>query len=112
VLAGQTAAPKAASGKAPNDLAAKDRGLIAGFKRKGIKDVVLMNRLDPNQPYNVRPYGNAEKGTGWLGQGRIVRKGERGIRGLFHVSQTDPLPQPKAAPPKKGKGKPQLAPVA
>src|SRR5262245_48638974 len=93
VMQGQGAAPKAASGKAPNDLASKDRGLIAGFKRKGIKeaDIVLMDRADPSKPYNVRPFGNAEKKNGWIGRGRMVRRGERGVRGLFHISQT---PQP------------------
>ena len=27
----------------------------------------------------------------WLKAGRQVRKGERSVRGLFHVSQTDPI---------------------
>ena len=75
-----------------------------------------MNRADPSQPYDVRPF------KGWLDQGRIVRKGQRGIRGLFHVTQTDPLPvkaSPKTAPaqskpatPKVGKAKGKLQPAA
>jgi len=57
----QGAAPSGAapSAKPGNSLEAKDRGLIAGFKRKGIKeaDIHLMDRNDPTKPYNVRPYG-------------------------------------------------------
>jgi hypothetical protein len=112
---GQGAAP---SGAAPQPKSTfgqfnpiqKDRGLIAGFKRKGIKesDIKLMDRNDPKAEFNVRPYGNAEKGSGWLGQGRVVRKGERGVRGLFHVSQTDPLVPAKPSP---VKDKPSLKSV-
>ena len=103
VLAGQTAAPKASSHflpkgekAAPSDLAAKDQHLINTFHRKGFKDVVLMDRDDPTKPFDVRPF------KGWLDQGRIVRKGQKGVRGLFHLTQTDPLPSAKTA---KGKGK-------
>jgi hypothetical protein len=100
VLAGQTAAPKASSHflpkgekAAPSDLASKDQHLINAFHRKGFKDVVLMDRSDPAKDYNVRPF------KGWLEQGRIVRKGQRGVRGLFHVTQTDPLPGKASAKP-------------
>ena len=95
VLAGQTATPKATSkpqflpkgGKAaPSDLASKDQHLINAFHRKGFKDVQLMDRTDPTKPFNVKPF------KAWLDQGRIVRKGQRGIKGLFHVTQTDLLP--------------------
>jgi hypothetical protein len=58
-------------------LAAKDASLVRGFVRKGFKDVVLMDRNDPSKPFNVRPF------KAWLEQGRLVRKGERSIRGLF-----------------------------
>src|SRR5262249_29038210 len=101
VLAGQTATPKASTSKflakgeraALSDLASKDQQLINAFHRKGFKDVVLMDRTDPNKPLNVRPF------KGWLEQGRIVRKGSKGIRALFHVHQTDPLPgKPSAKP--------------
>jgi hypothetical protein len=76
-------------------LASKDKSLLSTFTRKGFKDVQLMDRTDPSKPFNVRPF------KGWLDQGRLVRKGEHGVRGLFHVSQTDPV---KAAPanPKPG----------
>ena len=74
---------------APSDLASKDAALINAFHRKGFKDVVLMNRSNPNADYNVRPY------KGWLEQGRVVRKGQKGVRGLFHLHQTDPLPSAK-----------------
>jgi hypothetical protein len=82
---------------APTDLASKDAALINAFHRKGFKDVQLMDRTDPNKPFNVRPF------KGWLEQGRIVRKGSKGIRGLFHQHQTDPLPSAKPAK----KAKPQ-----
>ncbi len=55
----QGAAPKAASSAKPgNGLEAKDRALIAGFKRKGIKetDIKLMDRANPTADYNVRPF--------------------------------------------------------
>ena len=73
-------------------LAAKDRSLLMGFARKGFKDVVLLDRNDPTKPFNVRPF------KGWLDQGRLVRKGERGIRGLFHISQTEPVTKAPAKP--------------
>jgi hypothetical protein len=76
-------------------LAHKDRALIAGFKRKGFADVVLMDRTDPSKPFNVKPF------QAWIKEGRLVRKGEHGVRGLFHISQTEPV---TAAPkePKEG----------
>jgi len=90
------------------DPARKDRQLLAAFKRKGFTDVVLLDRADPSKPFNVKPYGSAEKGTGWLAEGRVVRRGERGVRGLFHITQTDivgattnaPASPPKANIPK------------
>jgi hypothetical protein len=94
VMQGQNATPKASSPRflprgekaAPSDLASKDAALINAFHRKGFKDVVLMDRTDPAKPFNIKPF------KAWLSDGRIVRKGQRGIRGLFHVTQTDPLP--------------------
>jgi hypothetical protein len=73
-------------------LSAKDRALKATFTKRGIKDVVLMDRDDLTKPFNVRPYGkvNADGSkTGWLALGRQVRKGETSVRGLFHETQTD-----------------------
>jgi hypothetical protein len=92
-LAAQGAAPSQPSGPflpkgshaAPSDLAAKDAALIAAFKRKGFADVVLMDRSDKSKPFNVRPF------KGWLDQGRMVRKGSKSVKGLFHITQTDPL---------------------
>src|SRR5262249_40258952 len=77
----------------PSDLASKDASLINAFHRKGFKDVQLMDRSDPTKDYNVRPF------KGWIEQGRIVRKGSKGIRGLFHITQTDPLPGKASAKP-------------
>jgi hypothetical protein len=101
----QGAAPKGAAPQPKNsfgkfDPIAKDRQLLAAFHRRGFKDVQLLDRNDPTKPYNVRPFGSAENKTGWLGQGRIVRRGERGVRGLFHIDQTDPV-QPMT-PERKG----------
>lgn len=71
-------------------LAAKDEAITRGFARKGIK-VTLMDRADPSKEFDVRPF------KGWYERGRVVRKGERGVRGLFHVSQTQPLEESAAA---------------
>jgi hypothetical protein len=43
--------------------------------------------------------------------GRVVRRGERGVRGLFHVDQTDVIPAKQAPAPKGklfGKAKPHV----
>lgn len=68
------------------DRALKRRSAIGkGFARKGIK-VTFVNetgRFD-----NVKPFKT------WLLEGRVVRKGEHGIRGLFHISQTDTFVPP------------------
>jgi hypothetical protein len=39
----------------------------------------------------------------WIAEGRVVRRGEWGVRGLFHIDQTDVIAA-KGAPP-KAKGK-------
>jgi hypothetical protein len=96
VNAAQTKGGTARKSKA-DLLSAKDKALVAGFSRKGFKDVVLMDRTDPTKPFNVRPF------NGWISQGRIVRKGERGVRGLFHISQTEPV----TAAPKEPKTEPK-----
>ena len=97
LLAALTQQPRAASPKptngflpkgshaAPADLASKDAQIVALFKRRGF-DAHLMDRNDPKVPYDVRPY------KGWLQVGRVVRKGQHGVRGLFHLHQTDALP--------------------
>ena len=64
-------------------LASKDKSIVRGFAKKGIKDVVLMDRTDPSKDFDVRPY------KGWLANGRQVRKGQTSVKGLFHISQTD-----------------------
>ena len=93
----QGAAPKgaAAQAKQPMDLASKDRSLVNTFARRGFKNVVLMDRADKSKPYNIRPY------KGWIELGRVVRKGERGVRGLFHIDQTDVIPSKAPASPPK-----------
>lgn len=71
--------------------AENDAECVKAFTKAGYKDV---------QPrVNVMTYGKRdENGTpisGWLAQGRMVRKGEKAIKvgpfSLFHVDQTDPL---------------------
>jgi hypothetical protein len=92
------AAPKARSpfiakgGKADAaSLAQKDAALIAAFHRKGFRDVVLKDRNNPNADFNVKPFKL------WVAEGRIVRKGQKSVHGLFHRDQTDPIPT-KASP--------------
>ena len=46
----------------------------------------LMDRSDKSKPFNIKPF------KAWLAEGRIVRKGQRGFHGLFHIDQTDALP--------------------
>jgi hypothetical protein len=91
----QGTAPKAPSISAPgNSLEQKDKALINGFRRKGIPlaEIVLMDRSDKSKPFTIKPF------KAWLEQGRQVRKGERGIRGLFHISQTDLIKPAKTQP--------------
>jgi hypothetical protein len=78
------------------DPIAKDRQLLNTFSRRGFK-VTLMDRNDPSKPFDVKPY------KAWIKEGRVVRRGERGVRGLFHVSQTDPIPAtPEMTPERRG----------
>ena len=95
----QGSAPKALAISSPADkLAQRDAAIRAGFARRGIKNVTLMNRADPKQAYDVKPYRS------WLELGYQVRKGERGIRGLFSGQVTTafglrlPAPQGSQAP--------------
>jgi hypothetical protein len=89
-------APKAASISTPgNSLEVKDRSLIAGFKRRGIPvdQIKLMDRSNPKAEFNVKPFKL------WMQEGRMVRKGQHGIKGLFHISQTDVItPKAKTQP--------------
>jgi hypothetical protein len=88
----QGTAPKAPAISTPVDkLAQRDASIRMGFARRGIKDVVLLNRTDPKAEFNVKPF------RAWLELGRQVRKGERSIKGLFHISQTDVVAKAKPA---------------
>lgn len=74
-----------------------EANVVKAFTKAGYKDI---------QPrVNVLTYGKVKEDgtiTGWLGQGRRVKKGEHAIfvktgnRGkgmpLFHISQTEPTP--------------------
>ena len=95
----QGAAPKGAAPQAKtwtNSLEAKDRSLLNTFSRRGFK-VTLLDRNDPSKPFDVKPFRQ------WLNEGRIVRRGEKGVKGLFHVSQTDPVPaKPEMTPERRG----------
>jgi hypothetical protein len=100
-MQGQSTAPKSSpkflpkgSKVTPSDLASKDATLVSSFHRRGFKGVVLMDRADPSKPYNIKP------SKAWLAEGCIVRKGQKGARGLFHITQADLIAQPKAAPKK------------
>ena len=83
------------------DPVSKDRQLLNTFTRRGFTNVILMDRNDPTKDFNVRPW------KGWVKLGRVVRKGERGVRGLFQVDQTDVI---APASPSKVR-KPSLKPV-
>jgi len=63
--------------------AEKDKKLVRGFNRKGFKNVQLLDRNDPSKPFNVKTF------DGWLKEGRRVKKGQHGIRRMFHVDQTE-----------------------
>lgn len=93
ILAGLAKPAKQAKRTKAEMLAAKDRAIKATFTKRGIKDVVLMDRNDPTAEFNVRPYGRPatddQPATGWLAEGRQVKKGEKSVRGLFHISQTE-----------------------
>jgi hypothetical protein len=102
--ASKDAAPQA---KAGNSLEAKDRALVNGFRRRGIplNEIVLMDRTDRSKPYTIKPFKQ------WLAEGRMVKKGEKSIRGLFHITQTSELPKPSAKLAPKGKAKPKAQPT-
>ena len=93
VLAGLVgkAQPKAEKTTKAQMLANKDKTIRATFTKRGVKDVVLMDRTDPTKAFNVKPY------KAWLAEGRIVQKGQKAVKGLFHVSQTQELPADKVA---------------
>lgn len=94
-MANQQASTKPVDSKSAR-LATKDQKILRGFARKGIKNVVLMDRSDKAKPYNVKPF------KVWFAEGLVVKRGEHGVQGLFHVSQVEPLKkeQPKVARPK------------
>ena len=98
-LQAQGAASAAPVAKGGNSLEQKDKALVNGFRRKGIPldQIKLMDRNDKSKPFTIKPF------KAWMEQGRMVRKGERGVRGLFHVSQTDVIAPAKPAPKAKGK---------
>jgi hypothetical protein len=62
--------------------------IAKGFKRLGV-DVTFDKTT--GRFNNVKPYKL------WLAEGRIVRKGQHGVSGMFHVSQTDALDVPSKA---------------
>jgi hypothetical protein len=83
---GDTSAKPAPAISAPADkLAQRHAAILKGFQRKGFKDAKLF--------VDIKPF------KGWLTEGRQVRKGQHGIKGLFHISQTDLIkPAAKASP--------------
>ena len=76
----QKAAPVTSNGNGETTnpgLAKRHAAILAGFKRRGYKDAKLF--------VDIKPYRT------WFAEGRQVRKGEKSVRGLFHVKQTDPI---------------------
>lgn len=65
-----------------NRVLSRNADVARGFSRRGIKLA-----FDPTSGrfVNVKPYRL------WLQSGRQVRKGEHGVRGFFHISQTEAL---------------------
>ena len=59
---------------------ARRASIARGFARKGIK-VTFVNETGRFE--NVKPFKM------WLAEGLIVRKGEHGVKGLFHSSQCE-----------------------
>jgi hypothetical protein len=86
-LAGQQVAVAQVKRSKAEMLSDKDRALKGTFTKRGIKDVVLMDRNDPTKDFNVRPY------KGWAALGRQVKRGEKSVRGLFHETQLEPVAQ-------------------
>jgi hypothetical protein len=77
----QGTASKAAPISAPADkLAQRHAAILAGFKRKGYKDAKLFT--------DIKPFKS------WMAEGRIVKKGQKSIKGLFHRDQTDAVTPP------------------
>ena len=64
---------------------AYEAAVIKGLNAKGIKSADIQLRV------NVLPY------KGWIAQGRVVMKGQHGVRGLFHITQTEELKEKVAA---------------
>lgn len=62
--------------------------VAAGFKRKGII-VTFVNETGRFE--NVKPYKL------WLADGLVVRRGEHGVKGLFHASQCEKYTGPTKA---------------
>ena len=92
VSSGRKAKAKVAGPKiAKGDFSARDAAIKGAFTRKGFTDVTLVSRNadgtpDFTKPYNVKPF------KAWVQDGRVVRKGQHGVKGLFHITQTDPIP--------------------
>jgi hypothetical protein len=72
----QGTAPKAPAISAPADkLAQRHAAILRGFRRKGFKDAKLF--------VDIKPFKS------WMSEGRIVKKGQKSIKGLFHRDQTE-----------------------
>jgi hypothetical protein len=85
VMQGQTAAPKAPAISAPDKLAQRHAAILRGFIKRGYKDAKLFT--------DIKPF------KAWMAEGRIVKKGQKSIKGLFHRDQTDLITPPAKAQP-------------
>lgn len=63
--------------------------VVKGFNAKGFKNA------------DIKLHENVKTYKGWLAEGRQVRKGQHGVKGLFHVSQTDEV-RPEKLPSTEG----------
>jgi hypothetical protein len=76
----------AISASAPVDkLAMRHAAILKGFQRKGFKDAKLF--------VDIKPFKS------WMSEGKIVKKGQKSIKGLFHRDQTEVIKPPAKAQP-------------
>jgi hypothetical protein len=74
------AAPVTDNGDAVNpQLAKRHAAILNAFRRRG-KEFAGAKLFIDIKPYKL-----------WLAENRQVRKGEKSVRGLFHIKQTDPI---------------------
>jgi hypothetical protein len=72
----------------PDKKLAYEASVVRGFMAKGLKQHQIELRSEGTN--GVQTY------KGWMKVGRQVMKGQRGVKGCFHYSQTEPMDVTKA----------------